>query len=273
MLHVFYTLTVNDYCTRTTVNDYSGQYRKEWTCSYGFLFHPKTFHTVCFSLCPLQYLPSTAVNTTLRLQELRAQMSPLNISAYIIPATDAHLVRLLSIIINLSRYKPNVWACVTQSVSLSEWVYCTTWCQTGLHERLYRLCRYSPPPSLRLRPPPPPHDSTPRVWVQRSRSSSTFIPHPHNAACFLFIWFFIAFIHCLIGSSYSSLLSSQSTVSSKSLIYFLAVMEHRVNDHLCFYTRLLRGWEDKKTDAVTCCLHQDKPHQIAWKVTFSGCIS
>ncbi|XP_029297047.1 LOW QUALITY PROTEIN: xaa-Pro aminopeptidase 2 [Cottoperca gobio] len=37
------------------------------------------------------YLPSTAVNTTLWLQELRALMHPLNISAYIIPGTDAHL--------------------------------------------------------------------------------------------------------------------------------------------------------------------------------------
>uniref|UniRef100_A0A672T2Z9 Creatinase N-terminal domain-containing protein n=1 Tax=Sinocyclocheilus grahami TaxID=75366 RepID=A0A672T2Z9_SINGR len=39
----------------------------------------------------LQYLPPTAVNTTLRLRDLRASMIPLNISAYIIPATDAHL--------------------------------------------------------------------------------------------------------------------------------------------------------------------------------------
>ncbi|KAM9740488.1 xaa-Pro aminopeptidase 2 [Menidia menidia] len=37
------------------------------------------------------YLPSTAVNTTIQLQELRAQMLPMNISAYIIPGTDAHL--------------------------------------------------------------------------------------------------------------------------------------------------------------------------------------
>ncbi|XP_041652750.1 xaa-Pro aminopeptidase 2 [Cheilinus undulatus] len=37
------------------------------------------------------HLPSTAVNTTLQLQELREQMRPLNISAYIIPGTDAHL--------------------------------------------------------------------------------------------------------------------------------------------------------------------------------------
>uniref|UniRef100_A0A8B9HN76 X-prolyl aminopeptidase (aminopeptidase P) 2, membrane-bound n=1 Tax=Astyanax mexicanus TaxID=7994 RepID=A0A8B9HN76_ASTMX len=36
------------------------------------------------------YLPPTAVNTTLRLFQLRASMKP-NISAYIIPATDAHL--------------------------------------------------------------------------------------------------------------------------------------------------------------------------------------
>ncbi|XP_064185349.1 xaa-Pro aminopeptidase 2 [Anguilla rostrata] len=37
------------------------------------------------------YLPPTAVNTTLRLRALRNAMAPLNISAYIIPATDAHL--------------------------------------------------------------------------------------------------------------------------------------------------------------------------------------
>uniref|UniRef100_A0A3Q3FDV6 Creatinase N-terminal domain-containing protein n=1 Tax=Labrus bergylta TaxID=56723 RepID=A0A3Q3FDV6_9LABR len=42
------------------------------------------------SLSP-PYLPSTAVNTTLQLQELRELMRPLNISAYIIPGTDAHL--------------------------------------------------------------------------------------------------------------------------------------------------------------------------------------
>ncbi|MED6281447.1 Xaa-Pro aminopeptidase 2 [Characodon lateralis] len=42
------------------------------------------------SLMP-PYLPSTAVNTTLQLQELRERMLPLNISAYIIPGTDAHL--------------------------------------------------------------------------------------------------------------------------------------------------------------------------------------
>jgi len=40
----------------------------------------------------LQYLPPTAVNTTLRLRELRESMMRLNISAYIITATDAHLV-------------------------------------------------------------------------------------------------------------------------------------------------------------------------------------
>uniref|UniRef100_A0A7N6B3P3 X-prolyl aminopeptidase (aminopeptidase P) 2, membrane-bound n=1 Tax=Anabas testudineus TaxID=64144 RepID=A0A7N6B3P3_ANATE len=43
------------------------------------------------SLTP-PYLPSTAVNTTLQLKELRALMSPLSISAYIIPDTDAHLL-------------------------------------------------------------------------------------------------------------------------------------------------------------------------------------
>ncbi|XP_054648772.1 xaa-Pro aminopeptidase 2 [Dunckerocampus dactyliophorus] len=42
------------------------------------------------SLSP-PYLPSTAVNTSLRLQELREGMLSSNISAYIIPATDAHM--------------------------------------------------------------------------------------------------------------------------------------------------------------------------------------
>lgn len=37
------------------------------------------------------YLPSTAVNTTLRLQKLREQMLLQDIAAYIIPGTDAHL--------------------------------------------------------------------------------------------------------------------------------------------------------------------------------------
>ncbi|XP_051504971.1 xaa-Pro aminopeptidase 2-like [Myxocyprinus asiaticus] len=43
----------------------------------------------CSAIPP--YLPPTAVNTTLRLCDLRAAMSLLSISAYIIPATDAHL--------------------------------------------------------------------------------------------------------------------------------------------------------------------------------------
>uniref|UniRef100_A0AAR2JG79 X-prolyl aminopeptidase (aminopeptidase P) 2, membrane-bound n=1 Tax=Pygocentrus nattereri TaxID=42514 RepID=A0AAR2JG79_PYGNA len=43
----------------------------------------------CSSVPP--YLPPTAVNTTLRLLQLRAAMKPHNISAYIIPGTDAHL--------------------------------------------------------------------------------------------------------------------------------------------------------------------------------------
>ncbi|XP_053179736.1 xaa-Pro aminopeptidase 2 [Scomber japonicus] len=37
------------------------------------------------------YLPSTAIDTTLQLRKLREQMLPLNIFAYIIPGTDAHL--------------------------------------------------------------------------------------------------------------------------------------------------------------------------------------
>uniref|UniRef100_A0AAQ5XA68 X-prolyl aminopeptidase (aminopeptidase P) 2, membrane-bound n=1 Tax=Amphiprion ocellaris TaxID=80972 RepID=A0AAQ5XA68_AMPOC len=49
-----------------------------------------TFHSV------LQYLPSTAVSTTLQLQELRYQMRLMSISAYIIPGTDAHLSEYLA---------------------------------------------------------------------------------------------------------------------------------------------------------------------------------
>ncbi|KAL0973661.1 hypothetical protein UPYG_G00208020, partial [Umbra pygmaea] len=43
----------------------------------------------CSTIPP--YLPSTAVNTTLQLQALRDAMISLNVSAYIIPGTDAHL--------------------------------------------------------------------------------------------------------------------------------------------------------------------------------------
>ncbi|CDQ70196.1 xaa-Pro aminopeptidase 2 isoform X1 [Oncorhynchus mykiss] len=43
----------------------------------------------CSAIPP--YLPSTMVNTTLRLQALREAMSSVNVSAYIIPGTDAHL--------------------------------------------------------------------------------------------------------------------------------------------------------------------------------------
>uniref|UniRef100_A0AAQ5X2X0 X-prolyl aminopeptidase (aminopeptidase P) 2, membrane-bound n=1 Tax=Amphiprion ocellaris TaxID=80972 RepID=A0AAQ5X2X0_AMPOC len=42
------------------------------------------------------YLPSTAVSTTLQLQELRYQMRLMSISAYIIPGTDAHLSEYLA---------------------------------------------------------------------------------------------------------------------------------------------------------------------------------
>lgn len=53
------------------------------------------FNPICESiwfLFFLQYLPPTATNTTRRLHELRAVMKTYNISAYIIPGTDAHLV-------------------------------------------------------------------------------------------------------------------------------------------------------------------------------------
>uniref|UniRef100_A0A8D0AA42 X-prolyl aminopeptidase (aminopeptidase P) 2, membrane-bound n=1 Tax=Sander lucioperca TaxID=283035 RepID=A0A8D0AA42_SANLU len=53
---------------------------------------PRSFFNVRFSFQEtLLYLPSTAVNTTLQLKKLQEQMLLLNISAYIIPGTDAHL--------------------------------------------------------------------------------------------------------------------------------------------------------------------------------------
>uniref|UniRef100_A0A8C7ZTB1 X-prolyl aminopeptidase (aminopeptidase P) 2, membrane-bound n=1 Tax=Oryzias sinensis TaxID=183150 RepID=A0A8C7ZTB1_9TELE len=52
----------------------------------GFSFKPFIFVSHV-----LQYLPSTAVNTSLQLQQLREKMQSLRISAYIIPGTDAHL--------------------------------------------------------------------------------------------------------------------------------------------------------------------------------------
>uniref|UniRef100_A0A665UH52 X-prolyl aminopeptidase (aminopeptidase P) 2, membrane-bound n=1 Tax=Echeneis naucrates TaxID=173247 RepID=A0A665UH52_ECHNA len=55
------------------------------------IMDPHHYNEIIRCLCVLQYLPSTAVNTTLQLQELREQMLELNISAYIIPGTDAHL--------------------------------------------------------------------------------------------------------------------------------------------------------------------------------------
>ncbi|XP_077588281.1 xaa-Pro aminopeptidase 2 isoform X2 [Stigmatopora nigra] len=47
------------------------------------------------SLSP-PYLPSTAVNSSLQLKELREQMLSSNLSAYIIPGTDAHLSEYIS---------------------------------------------------------------------------------------------------------------------------------------------------------------------------------
>ncbi|XP_077464723.1 xaa-Pro aminopeptidase 2 isoform X1 [Stigmatopora argus] len=47
------------------------------------------------SLSP-PYLPSTAVNSSLQLQELREQMLSSNLLAYIIPGTDAHLSEYIS---------------------------------------------------------------------------------------------------------------------------------------------------------------------------------
>ena len=51
---------------------------------------------VCVSWClpvTCQYLPVTVVNTTAQLTALRQQMHTQNLSAYIVPDTDAHMVR------------------------------------------------------------------------------------------------------------------------------------------------------------------------------------
>lgn len=73
---------------------------------------------IVLPVCLLQYLPSTAVNTSIQLQELRAQMLPLNVSAYIIPGTDAHLVHLPAVIINPSGFKILFCFCVVLICSL-----------------------------------------------------------------------------------------------------------------------------------------------------------
>lgn len=134
-----------------------------------------------------------------------------------------------------------VYEFVTYSVSLSEWVYLTTWCQNGLHDGLYRLCRYNPflPPPCLCRPPL--HDSTPHVWVLRSCSSSTFIPHPHNTTCLSFIWFhrFHSLHHCIY-----SLIHALVHIVAWPLnleICFYTIMMNRINDnaHLC--TQFLHG--------------------------------
>lgn len=44
-----------------------------------------------------QFLPVTAVDTTMRLAALRQQMQAWNLSAYIITDTDAHMVRTTSV--------------------------------------------------------------------------------------------------------------------------------------------------------------------------------
>lgn len=55
---------------------------------YGSTANSKADKRNCDEKPP--YLPKTAVNTTARLQKLREQMKKQNISAYIIPSTDAH---------------------------------------------------------------------------------------------------------------------------------------------------------------------------------------
>lgn len=61
----------------------------------GVIFS-KQYVSLCVSWClPVlcQYLPVTVVNTTEKLTALRQQMHTNNLSAYIIPNTDAHMVR------------------------------------------------------------------------------------------------------------------------------------------------------------------------------------
>ncbi|KAK6473674.1 xaa-Pro aminopeptidase 2 [Huso huso] len=65
-----------------------------------FIFFLKDFKNVktCgLFLFVLQYLPPTTVNTTKRLADLRLLMPAHNVSAYIIPATDAHLSEYIAV--------------------------------------------------------------------------------------------------------------------------------------------------------------------------------
>lgn len=184
-----------------TVNDYRGRYRKgHLSNSSGFT----TVHAPCVCLCVLQYLPSTAVNTTLQLQELRERMLPLNISAYIIPGTDAHLVDQLSIII--SPYGFNVCVCdgerererrsdailcfpIRASIShhvMREW---PSWPASQAQQvRSISASLYSSSSSSSSFSSP--HDPAPLFPVPQACRSSTFSPHPYRPS--------LIHLHCTV---------------------------------------------------------------------------
>ena len=156
---------------------------------------------------------------------------------------------------------------LTYSVSLSERVYCTTWQQGGLHDRLYRLCRYSPASSSSSSSSSSSPSSSP--WLNSLRLSAAAVQllyfHPTSSpyTSLLLVRLVsslsLSLHHCTLSSVV--VLRHGATWPLNREIYFHATMINRINDQTYLCTQLLCRWDDKKTDdiSVNCCLQQVKP--------------
>ena len=182
-----------------------------------------------------------------------------------------------AVIIHSSGSKSCVCVCVcvcvrwremlTYSLSLSEWVYCTTWQQGGLHDRLYRLCRYSPASSSSSSSSSSSPSSSP--WLNSLRLSAAAVQllyfHPTSSpyTSLLLVRLVsslsLSLHHCTLSSVV--VLRHGATWPLNREIYFHATMINRINDQTYLCTQLLCRWDDKKTDdiSVNCCLQQVKP--------------
>ena len=155
---------------------------------------------------------------------------------------------------------------LTSSVSLSERVYRTTWQQGGLHDRLYRLRRYSPA-SVSSSSSSSSLSSSP--WLNSPRLSAAAVQqllyfHPTSSP-------YTSRLLVRLASSLSPSLHHCTLLSVVVLrgvtwplnreICFHATMINRINDQAFLCTQLLHRWDDKKTDdiSVNCCLQQAKP--------------
>lgn len=145
---------------------------------------------MCVCVCVLQHLPSTVVNTTVQLRELRERMLPWNISAYIIPGTDAHLVDVLLKSIYLSPcVRARVLVCDSTLLCFSIRVSTLHHVMRGWNSwlasqarQVYISASFSPLPSSSSSSSTSfsslSSSSTP--WL--NSSSSSFSPHHHHSA-------------------------------------------------------------------------------------------